>query len=65
MELNKIIEETKNRKNLPNKKLIELMDLLVSEHEMIKKELVSLTYHFDKVEETYNDLLKEFETRKK
>jgi len=65
MNIVEIIKESKNKKNLPNKKLIEMMDSLVEEHEMIKKELVKLSYHFDKVEETYNELLKEFETRKK
>jgi len=65
MNLNEIIEESKNKKNLPNKKLVEMMSELVDEFEKTKKELIILTQYFDKLEETYDSLLTEYETRQK
>jgi hypothetical protein len=65
MNLNEIIEELKNKKNLPNKKLIGMMSELTDEFEKTKKELIILTQYFDKLEETYDSLLIEYETRQK
>lgn len=65
MNLNQIIEESKNKKNLPNKKLVEMMSELADEFEKTKKELIILTQYFDKLEETYDSLLTEYETRQK
>ena len=61
----KKIEESKNKKNLPNKKLVEMMSELTDEFEKTKKELIILTQYFDKLEETYDSLLIEYETRQK
>jgi hypothetical protein len=65
MNLNEIIEELKNKKNLPNKKLVVMMSELTDEFEKTKKELIILTQYFDKLEETYDSLLIEYETRQK
>jgi NAD-dependent SIR2 family protein deacetylase len=65
MNLNEIIEELKNKKNLPNKKLVGMMSELTDEFEKTKKELIILTQYFDKLEETYDSLLIEYETRQK
>jgi len=65
MNLNEIIEESKNKKKLPNKKLVEMMSELTDEFEKTKKELIILTQYFDKLEETYDSLLIEYETRQK
>jgi polyhydroxyalkanoate synthesis regulator phasin len=65
MNLNEIIEELKNKKNLPNKKLVGMMSELTDEFEKTKKELIILTQYFDKLEETYDSLLTEYETRQK
>ena len=65
MNLNEIIEESKNKKNLPNKKLVDMMSELTDEFEKTKKELIILTQYFDKLEETYDSLLIEYETRQK
>jgi hypothetical protein len=51
-------------KNLPNAKLIEMMDKLSDEFNVIKANIITSTYHLDKVEETYNRILKEFDSRK-
>jgi hypothetical protein len=63
-QLIKIIEEQKDLKNLPNSNLIQMMDLLSLEFEDVKKNLISMTFHLDKVEELYNNSLKEFQNRK-
>jgi polyhydroxyalkanoate synthesis regulator phasin len=65
MILEEILEEVKNKKNLPNKKIVEIMDSLTEEYEMTKKNIISLTYHFDKIEEAYNSLLDEYQSRVK
>ena len=57
--------ESKNKKNLPNKKLVDMMSELADEFEKTKKELIILTQYFDKLEETYDSLLTEYETRQK
>jgi len=62
-QLIKIIEEQKDLKNLPNSNLIQMMDLLSLEFEDVKKNLISMTFHLDKVEELYNNSLKEFQNR--
>ena len=62
-EFNKIIEEQKDLKNLPNNNLVQMMDLLSLEFEDVKKNLISMTFHLDKVEELYNNSLKEFQNR--
>jgi hypothetical protein len=65
MDLNNFIEESKNKKNLPNKKLVEMMGELADEFERTKKDLINLTQYFDKIEETYDSLLTEYENRQK
>lgn len=65
MDLNNFIEESKNKKNLPNKKLVEMMGELADEFERTKKDLINLTQYFDKLEETYDSLLTEYENRQK
>ena len=62
-QLIKIIEEQKDLKNLPTSNLIQMMDLLSLEFEDVKKNLISMTFHLDKVEELYNNSLKEFQNR--
>jgi hypothetical protein len=63
IELDSIVSQKNNFKNLPNNSLVELMDKLTSEFEMTKKNIIELTYHIDKVEEMYNLILKEYQNR--
>lgn len=63
IELENILSQRSNIKNLPNNALIEYMDKLTAEFEVTKQSLISLTYHLDKVEEIYNFILKEYENR--
>ena len=62
-EFNKIIEEQKDLKNLPNNNLIMMMDILSLEFEEVKKNIISMTYHLDKLEELYDNSLKEYQSR--
>jgi hypothetical protein len=62
-EFSKIIEEQKDLKNLPNNNLIIMMDILSLEFEEVKKNIISMTYHLDKIEELYNNSLKEYQNR--
>jgi len=62
-ELNKIIEDQKDLKNLPNNNLIMMMDILSLEFEEVKRNIISMTYHLDKIEELYDNSLKEYQSR--
>lgn len=64
-ELENIISEQKNLKNLPNSKLIEYMDKLTTDFEQLKKNIIESTYFLDKLEELYNNILKEYQDRAK
>lgn len=60
-----IIEIIKDFKNRPNKDLIKALDLLSQEFELTKNTLIKLSTHLDKVENTYNTILKEYDARTK
>lgn len=62
-EYNKIVDEQKDLKNLPNVELVNMMDILSTEFEYVKKNLISMTFHLDNVEVLYNNALKEFQNR--
>ena len=63
LELETIVSQLPNLKNLPNNVLINFMDLLTTDFEDTKKKLLELTNHLDSVEEYYNTIIKEFENR--
>ena len=50
-------------KNHPNNKLIEMMDLLTTEFESTKNNIIGLTLYLDKIEEFYNKSLDEYQSR--
>ena len=62
-EFENIIATLGELKNLPNAKLVEMMDKLSIEFEVTKSNIINTTYHLDKVEDTYNRILKEFDLR--
>ncbi len=64
-ELENIITEQQNLKNLPNNKLIEFMDKLSADFEITKQNIINTTIFLDKLEELYNNTLKEFQSRNK
>ena len=59
-EFNEIIADIKNRSNTD---LTKVMDFLSEDFEETKEMILSLTKHLDNIEELYNNLLKEHETR--
>jgi hypothetical protein len=62
---NEIIEIIKNFKEKPNKDLKLAMDFIQEDFKLTKENLINLTHHLDKLENTYNLLLKEYNDRTK
>ena len=63
-EFENIEKELVDLKNLPNTKLIEIMDKLSSDFDLTKNNIIGLTLYLDKVEELYNKSLEEYQSRK-
>ena len=63
-EFEKIIELQKQLQDQPNSKLIEVMEKLTNEFDFTKENIINSTIYLDKVEELYNNILKEYESRK-
>jgi hypothetical protein len=59
----KTVEILKDYKSKTNKELMFAMDKLNQDFEFTKKQLIDLSFHLDKLEESYNLLLKEYNTR--
>ena len=62
-EFENIAKELGDLKNLPNTKLIEIMDKLSSDFDSTKNNIIGLTFYLDKVEELYNKSLEEYQSR--
>ena len=62
-EFENIVKLQSNLKEQPNSKLIEAMDKLSTEFELTKENIIGLTVYLDKLEEVYNNTLKEFKSR--
>ena len=62
-EFENIVKELGDLKNLPNTKLIEIMDKLTTDFELTKNNIIGLTVYLDSVEELYNKTLKEYQSR--
>jgi prefoldin subunit 5 len=59
----KVVQIIKEYKSRPNKDLTIAMDFLKEDFEKTKDSLLKLTNHLDKVENSYNLLLKEYQSR--
>lgn len=59
----KIKEILVEYKSKPNKELVVALDFLSKEFDETKKLVIELTKKLDKVESTYNKILKEYESR--
>jgi hypothetical protein len=59
----KVLRIIKEYKNYPNKDLIFAMDFIQDDFNLTKETIVKLTEHLDKLEMTYNTLIKEYENR--
>jgi stage V sporulation protein SpoVS len=64
-EAKKALDILKDFKNKPNKDLVFVMDFITEDFELSKKTLIKLTDHIDKLEKSYNLILKEFNNRTK
>lgn len=62
-ELENIIKEQPNLKDLPNNKLIEMMDLLTKDFELTKENIINSTRYLDTIEQLYNNTLKVYQDR--
>ena len=58
-----VVKELGDSKNLPNNKLIEIMDKLSTDFDNTKNNIIGLTLYLDKVEELYNKALNEYQSR--
>ena len=61
----KALNIIKEYKTQSNKDLIFAMDIIQKDFNVTKETLLKLTHHIDKLESTYNLILKEFESRTK
>lgn len=62
-QLEEIVKEQQNLKNLPNSTLVNYMDLLSEDFENTKKNIIAGTIYLDKIEMLYNNALKTFNER--
>jgi len=62
-EFEKIKEDFKNIKDLPNKDLLNILDKTSIEFEVVKNTILSLSQYMDDIENIYNSTLKEYEKR--
>ena len=60
---NKTLEVINDPKSSSNSDLIMAMDVLQKDFESVKETLIKLTHHLDTLENTYNTVLKEYNTR--
>jgi hypothetical protein len=63
IESGKIVEIIKEYKTRPNKDLKLAMDFIQKDFDISKETLIKLTNHLDKLELSYNTLLKEYQSR--
>jgi len=59
----KVLKIIKEYKSSPNKDLTFAMDFIQEDFSNTKESLIKLTHHLDKLENTYNLLLKEYKLR--
>jgi hypothetical protein len=63
-EFENIVNLQNDLKEQPNSRLIEVMEILSTEFDLTKENIINLTMYLDKLEELYNNTLKEFQSRK-
>lgn len=63
MNNSEVIDHIKNIKELPNSKLVEIMDILSAEFDNTKSNIINLTHYLDNLEIMYNSVLSEYEER--
>jgi predicted RND superfamily exporter protein len=64
-EFEEIVGLYKDAKNRSNSELVNAMNSLTKTHFDTKKTIIDLTYYLDSVEEMYNKILEEYNSRNK
>jgi prefoldin subunit 5 len=64
-EINKALEIIKDFKNHSNQDLVFAMETINKDFEYTKDTLIKLSHHLDRLELTYNTILKEYQQRTK
>jgi hypothetical protein len=64
-EAEKVLKIIKDYKSETNKNLMFAMDFIREDFDQTKNNLIKMSHHLDKLETTYNLILKEYETRNK
>ena len=64
-EIDRVVKIIKECKQSSNKDLQYAMDFINEDFEQTKNTLIKLTHHLDKLENSYNLLLKEYQERNK
>ena len=63
VESQQVVEIIKEHKVRPNKDLVLAMEFIKKDFELTKENLIKMTSHLDKLEVTYNTILKEYKKR--
>lgn len=63
LDIDKVKEIVADIKSKPNKDLTNVMDFLSQDFDETKKLIIELTYHIDNIENLYNIVLKEYQSR--
>lgn len=63
LDIDKVKEIVADIKSKPNKDLTNVMDFLLQDFDETKKLIIELTYHIDNIENLYNIVLKEYQSR--
>ncbi len=63
VESSKIVEIIKEHKTRPNRDLVLALEFIKKDYELTKENLLKLSEHLDKLELSYNTILKEYESR--
>jgi hypothetical protein len=58
-----VLDIIKDFNNRPNKDLVKALDVLSQDFEHTKRTVIDLTKHLDRLEHTYNIILKEYNSR--
>lgn len=64
-EAEKVLKIVKDYKSQSNKDLVFAMDFIQEDFNLTKETLLKLTHHLDKLELTYDTILKEYNSRVK
>lgn len=65
MDKSKLKDVLSDVKSQTNKDLIESLEFLSIQHDELKNELITKTYHLEQIQNSYNSILEEYKNRTK